>query len=129
MDERCAALAVRLLGEALGAWGGCAGAGAAASDESPLLGAAADLPAGAGLAPAGLKPCGAPAVPLADLAGMWAQAHAVLSAVHPMLESRHPELKVGAAYLAGNLSEGRLWRCCEPMLSCECYPMCMICWA
>ena len=84
MDERCAALAVRLLGEALGAWGGCAGPGAAASDESPLLGAAADHPAGAGLAPAGLEPCGVPAVPLADLAGMWAQAHAVLSAVRPM---------------------------------------------
>lgn len=85
MDERCAALAVRLLGEALGAWGGCAGPGAAASDESPLLGAAADHPAGAGLAPAGLEPCGVPAVPLADLAGMWAQAHEVLSAVRPML--------------------------------------------
>ena len=85
MDERCAALAVRLLGEALGAWGGCAGAGSPASDESPLLVGAADNPAGADLAPAVPAPWEDAGVPLADLAGMWAQAHeAVLCVVRPM---------------------------------------------
>jgi len=53
-EERCLALAVRLLGDALGAWSG-GGAAAGASDEAPLLRSGA---AGARAPGLGERPCG-----------------------------------------------------------------------
>lgn len=90
--ERCAALAVRLLGEALGAWSGCAAA-CGANDEAPLLGACADD--GSALdrpEMAGASEASGAAVPPEELADMWAH---VFGELLPTVRRPAMQIRVG----------------------------------